>query len=78
MTGERSQNPRASKPARERESSPVVPLNLNVRLGRLRSPLAQGWDQMDAIVIGIDVSMDQLDVAVRPTGKGLQAPGCPQ
>jgi transposase len=32
---------------------------------------AQGWDQMDAMVIGIDVSKDRLDVAVRPTGESL-------
>ncbi len=36
-------------------------------LGRLRSPFAQGWDQMDTVVLGIDVSKDRLDVAVRPT-----------
>jgi hypothetical protein len=39
--------------------------------GRLRSPFAQGWDQMDAMVIGIDVSKNRLDVAVRPTGESL-------
>jgi transposase len=43
-------------------------VNPNSRLGRLRS---EGWDQMDAMVIGIDVSKDRPDVAVRPTGESL-------
>src|ERR1700719_4839012 len=71
VAGERPQNPWAAKPVRERVSSPAVPSNPNSRLGRLRSPFAQGWDQMDAMVIGIDVSKDRLDVAVRPTGESL-------
>ena len=57
------------------------------RLGRQRSPLAQAdGDRMDAIVVGIDVSKDRLDVAVRPTGEtfaverdaeGLEPAGSP-
>ena len=49
MAGERPQNPWAAEPVRERGSSPAVPSNPNSRLGRFRSPIAQGWDQMDAI-----------------------------
>ena len=69
VAGERPKNLWAAEPVRERVSSPAVPSNPNSRLGRLRSPFAQGWDQMDAMVIGIDVSKDRLDVAVRPTGE---------
>src|SRR3984893_12797524 len=71
VAGERPQNPWADEPVRERVSSPAVPSNPNSRLGRLRSPIAQGWNQMDAMVVGIDVSKDQLDVAVRPTGESF-------
>jgi transposase len=71
VAGKRPQNPWAAKPARERVSSPAVPSNPNSRLGRLRSPFAQGWDQMDVLVVGIDVSKDWLDVAVRPTGESF-------
>jgi hypothetical protein len=71
VAGERPKNLWAAEPVRERVSSPAVPSNPNSRLGRLRSPFAQGWDQMDAMVIGIDVSKDRLDVAVRPTGESL-------
>src|ERR1044072_1971218 len=56
------------KPAPQRGTPSVVPSNPNSRLGRLRSPIAQGGDQMDTTVVGIDVSKDQLDVAARPTG----------
>jgi transposase len=35
----------------------------------MRSPLAQGREQMDAVVVGIDVSKDWLDVALRPSGE---------
>lgn len=52
------------KPVREQGPSSAVPSNPNSRLGRTkRSPLAQGWDRMDALYIGIDVSKDRLDVA---------------
>src|ERR1700759_4174572 len=62
---------RDTKPVGERGSSPAVPSNPNSRLGRSRSPLAQGWDQMDAIFVGIDVSKDRLDVAVHPVGENF-------
>src|SRR3954469_17767915 len=66
VAGERPLPLRATKPVPERESSPAVPSNPNGRLGRSkRSPLSQGWDRMDAIVVGIDVSKDRLDVAPR-------------
>ena len=69
VAGERPAPPRACKPVDERGSSPAVPSNPNSRLGRQRSPLAQGRDRMDAIVVGIDVSKERLDVAVRPSGE---------
>src|SRR5262245_47665044 len=69
VAGERPKNLRVAKPARECVSSPAVPSNPNSRLGRGRSPFAQGWDRMDPIMVGIDVSKDRLDVAFRPTGE---------
>src|SRR4051794_41933217 len=69
VAGERPLPLRDTKPVGERGSSPAVPSNPNSRLGRSkRSPLAQGWDRMDAIVVGIDVSKDRLDVAGGPRG----------
>src|SRR6202011_3667588 len=68
VAGGRPCDLRDAKPVGERGSSPAVPSNPNSRLGRLRSPVAQGWDQMDAIYVGIDVSKDRLDVAMRPDG----------
>src|SRR5688500_4875859 len=68
VAGERPRTLRDAKPVGEPGSSPVVPSNPNSRLGRQRSPLAQGRERMDAIVVGIDVSKDRLDVAVRPSG----------
>jgi len=56
------------KPVGEQGSPSAGPLNPNSRLGRKASPLAQGWDQMDATYIGIDVSKDRLDVHVLPSG----------
>jgi hypothetical protein len=38
-------------------------------LGRKASPIAQGRLEMDAIVVGIDVSKDKLDIAVLPQGE---------
>jgi transposase len=38
-------------------------------LGRKASPIAQGRLKMDAIVVGIDVSKDKLDIAVLPQGQ---------
>ena len=52
-------------------SSRAVPSNPNSRLGRLRSPFAQGWYQMEAMVVGVDVSKDRLDVVVRTTGENF-------
>lgn len=67
--GERLQNLRAAEPARERVSR--LSSNPTIRLGRLRSPLAQGWDQMDAMTVGSDVSTDRLNAAVRPTSESF-------
>jgi hypothetical protein len=64
----RPAHPRTLKSEPQRGSPSVVPLNPNSRLGRLRSPIAQGRDQMDTIVVGIDVSKDRLDVSVHPAG----------
>src|SRR5215207_8409978 len=58
--------PGVIEPVGERGSASVVPSNSNSRRGRMRSPLRQGRDRMDAIVIGIDVSKDKLDVHVLP------------
>jgi transposase len=46
-------------------------LNPDSREGRLASPIAQGWVQMDAIYGGIDVSKDRLDVHLRPSGEAF-------
>src|SRR5580698_1612846 len=66
VAGDRPKTPRDTKPVGEHGSSPAVPSNPNSRLGRTASPLAQGRDQMDATVVGIDVAKDRLDVCVRP------------
>src|SRR5580704_15080671 len=58
---------RDAKPVGEPGSSSAVPSNPNSRLGRSASPLAQGWDRMDAVIVGIDVAKDKLDVALRPS-----------
>jgi len=71
VAGGRPTDLRDTKPVGERGSSPAVPSNPNSRLGRSASPLAQGWDQMDAIYVGIDVSKDRLDVAIRPGGESF-------
>jgi transposase len=48
----------------------VVLSNPNSRRGRkVRSPFRQGRVDMDNISVGIDVSKDRLDVAVRPSGE---------
>ena len=59
-------------------SSPVVPSTPNSRLGRLRARLCKEGDEMDATVVGIDVSKDRLDVHVRGAGAGdaFAAPPC--
>ena len=59
----RPSHPGALEPEPQRGSASVVPSNPNSRLGRQRSPIAQGRDKMDIIVVGIDVSKDRLDVA---------------
>ncbi len=71
VAGGRPKAPRDAKPVGEHGSSPAVPLNPNSRLGRDASPFAQGRDQMDITVIGIDVSKDRLDVCVRPSGESF-------
>src|SRR5215472_14809284 len=71
VAGERPKNLWVAEPARECVSSPAVPSNPNSRLGRGRSSFMQGRDRMEGMVVGIDVSKDRLDVAVRPTGEGL-------
>lgn len=49
---------------------PVSPLSPNSRRGRkARSPIRQGRVNVDFIAVGIDVSKDHLDVAVRPAGE---------
>lgn len=68
----RSIFPRDTKPVGERDPSSAVPSTPNSRLGRKRSPIRQGWDQMDAITVGIDVSKDWLDVHVLPTQEGFR------
>jgi transposase len=71
VAGGRPKAPRVIEPVGEHGSAPVVPSNPNSRLGRKRSPIRQGWVQMDAIVIGIDVSKDRLDVHVEPGGEAF-------
>lgn len=64
--------PRAKKKPGTQRGAPsiVLPLNPNSRLGRLRSPLAQGGVQMETVV-GIDVSKDRLDVCFYPSGEAF-------
>src|SRR5947209_19078152 len=63
----RPRPPGVFEPVEKLGSLSIVPSNPNSRLGRTRSPLRQGRDRMDALVIGIDVSKAQLDVHVRPS-----------
>ncbi len=76
----RPAHPGAIEPDPQLGSLSAVSSNPNSRLGRKRSPIRQGWDKMDAVFIGIDISKDRLDVHVRPsaesfavarTGKGI-------
>ena len=69
VAGERPINLRDAKPEEKLGSSPAVPSNPNSRKGRAASPLWQGREKMDAIVVGIDVSKDKLDIAFRPGGE---------
>jgi hypothetical protein len=73
VAGGRPTTLRDAKPVGEPGSSPADPSTPNSRLGRSsRSPLAQGWDRMDAtVIVGIDVSKDRLDVHVRPGGEAF-------
>jgi transposase len=72
VAGGRPISPRVLEPVGEDGSPSVVPSNPNGRVGRSRNPIAQGRDQMDATVVGIDVSKDRLDVSVRPAGTMLK------
>src|SRR5262249_58616962 len=50
----------------------VIPSNPNSRRGRkARSPIRQGRVVMDNVIVGIDVSKDRLDVALRPSGEAF-------
>src|SRR6185295_7843138 len=64
--------PGAMKPVGEQGSSSAAPSSPNSRVGRKRSPIVQGRVTMAAVVIGIDVSRDQLDVHVRPGGESFR------
>src|SRR6185437_11667480 len=66
----RPAHPGALKPAAQRGSSIVGPLNPDSRVGRSASPVEQGRVRMDAYV-GIDVSKDRLDVHVEPSGESF-------
>ena len=61
----------AIEPVGELGLPSAVPSNPNSRLGRKRSPIRQGWEKMDAIVVGIDVSKARLDVHVVPSGEAF-------
>jgi hypothetical protein len=71
VAGAGSRTPWAIEPVEKLGSASAVPLNPNSRLGRKVSPLAQGRVKMDAIVVGIDVSKDKLDIAIRPGGEAF-------
>ena len=61
----------AIEPLEKLGSPSAGPLNPDSRLGRKASPFAQGRVKMDAIVVGIDVSKDKLDIAVHPGGEAF-------
>ena len=64
--------PGSLKTVGERGAPPVNPSNPNSRRGRkARSPIRQGRVVMESITVGIDVSKDRLDVAVRPSGEAF-------
>ena len=72
MAGGSPKAPGSSKTVGELGAPPVVPSNPNSRRGRsARSPIRQGRVAMDTIIVGIDVSKDRLDVAVRPEWGGV-------
>src|SRR5690606_35890515 len=61
----------AIEPVGEPVSPSSVPSTPNSRLGRKRSPIRQGWDRMDAKIVGIDVSKERLDVHVLASGEAF-------
>jgi len=62
--------PGSLKTVGELGAPPVILSNPNSRQGRkARSPIRQGRVDMESIIVGIDVSKDRLDVAVRPSGE---------
>jgi transposase len=69
VAGGRSSIFRGLNPVSEPGAPPVVPSNPNSRRGRKASPIRQGRVVMEKVTVGIDVSRDQLDVAVRPSGE---------
>src|SRR5215510_14026161 len=66
---------RSSKTVRKPGTPPAVPSNPNSRRGRTASSLRQGRVAMEKITVGIDVSKDRLDVAVRPSGERCTGAG---
>src|SRR5215475_2211335 len=65
---------RSSKTVAKLGTPPAVPSNPNSRRGRAASSLRQGRVAMEKITVGIDVSKDRLDVAVRPSGECFAVP----
>lgn len=64
---------RSSKTVTKLGAPPALPSNLNSRRGTASS-LRQGRVAMEKITVGIDVSKDRLDVAVRPSGECFAVP----
>ena len=77
LAGREIDHPEVTRPHNSEIPAGILRFSPNSRLGRcLASPHLQGRDNlMDSIVIGIDVSKDQLDVAT-PDGVG-QWPNAP-
>src|SRR5580700_10467054 len=72
VAGGGSYSPRSLKTVGELGIPPVNPSNPNSRRGRkARSSIRQGRVAMENIIVGIDVSKDRLDVAVRPSGEAF-------
>ena len=67
----RPKAPGATKPVGELGSLSAAPSSPNSRVGRKRSPIVQGRVAMAAVVVGIDVSKEQLDVHLRPQGESF-------
>src|SRR5262245_18755203 len=74
VAGRCPSTPRSSKTVCEPGTPPAVPSNPNSRRGRTASSLRQGRVAMEKITVGIDVSKDHLDVAVRPSGEQFAVP----